>query len=152
MGKTTRRKFTPESKANVALEALKESSTKDDLAKKYEITHRLSRNEKKELMKNASAAFGAKSDTDDFDKERHAIYRKNGDLERDVGFCKRASSSWGYPYPKGTDISNGRDCRQGRKTSPVSEQSPPVQTAWDNQKHILLQAQGRRKPEKSEDD
>ncbi len=47
MGKTTRRKFTPEFKANVALEALKESSTKDDLAKKYEITHRLSRNEKK---------------------------------------------------------------------------------------------------------
>lgn len=49
-------------------------------------------------------------------------------------------------------ISNERGCRQGRKASPVSEQSPPEQTAWDSQKHILLQAQGRRKPEKSEDD
>lgn len=38
MGKTTRRKFTPEFKADVALEALKELSTNDDLAKKYEIT------------------------------------------------------------------------------------------------------------------
>ena len=38
MGKTTRRKFTPEFKAKVALEALKESSTKGDLAKKYEIS------------------------------------------------------------------------------------------------------------------
>lgn len=38
MGKTTRRKFPPEFKAKVALEALKESSTKGDLAKKYEIS------------------------------------------------------------------------------------------------------------------
>ncbi len=38
MGKTTRRKFTPEFKAKVALGALKESSTKGDLAKKYEIS------------------------------------------------------------------------------------------------------------------
>ena len=67
-------------------------------------------------------------------------------------FASGYTSSWGYLYPKGTDISNERGFRQGRKASPVSEQSPPEQTAWDSQKHILLQAQGRRKPEKSEDD
>ena len=38
MGKSTRRKITPEFKAKLALEALKESSTKGDLAKKYEIS------------------------------------------------------------------------------------------------------------------
>lgn len=38
MGKTTRRKFTPEFKAKLALEVLKESSAKGDLAKKYEIS------------------------------------------------------------------------------------------------------------------
>ena len=36
--KTTRRKFTPEFKAKLALEVLKESSAKGDLAKKYEIS------------------------------------------------------------------------------------------------------------------
>lgn len=36
--KTTRRKFTPEFKAKPALEVLKESSAKGDLAKKYEIS------------------------------------------------------------------------------------------------------------------
>lgn len=51
-------------------------------------------------MENASAAFGAKSDTDDFDKDRHAIYRKNGDLEMDVDFCKRAYKQLGTPIPE----------------------------------------------------
>lgn len=62
MGKTTRRKFTPEFKAKVALEALKESSMKGDLSKKYEISPEMISRWKKELMENASAAFGAKSD------------------------------------------------------------------------------------------
>ena len=49
-------------------------------------------------------------------------------------FASGYTSSWGYLYPKGTDIYNERGCRQGRKASPVSEQSPPEQTAWDSQK------------------
>lgn len=53
MGKTTRRKFTPEFKAKVALETLKESSTKDDLAKKYEISpEMISRWKKNSWMSN----------------------------------------------------------------------------------------------------
>ena len=38
MGKTTRKKYTPEFKAEVALEALKEQSTLAELAKKYEVS------------------------------------------------------------------------------------------------------------------
>lgn len=52
MGKTTRRKFPPEFKAKVALEALKESSTKGDLAKKYEISPEMISRWKKELVEN----------------------------------------------------------------------------------------------------
>ena len=37
MNKQTRRKFTPEFKAKVALEALKEQSTLSEIAKKFEI-------------------------------------------------------------------------------------------------------------------
>lgn len=152
MGKTTRRKFPPEFKAKVALEALKESSTKGDLAKKYEISPEMISRWKKELVENASAAFGAKSDTADFDKGAMPSIEKSASWRWTWIFASGYTSSWGYLYPKGTDISNERGCRQGREASPVSEQSPPEQTAWDSQKHILLQAQGRRKPEKSEDD
>ena len=53
MGKTTRRKFTPEFKDKVALEALKESSTMGDLAKKYEISPEMISRWKKELVENA---------------------------------------------------------------------------------------------------
>jgi transposase len=37
MGKANRRKFTAEFKARVAMEALKETSTLGELAKKYEL-------------------------------------------------------------------------------------------------------------------
>lgn len=100
MGKTTRRKFTPEFKAKVALEALKESSTKGDLAKKYEISPEMISRWKKELVENASAAFGAKSDAGDFDKERDALHRKIGELEMDVDFCKRVYKQLGIPIPE----------------------------------------------------
>lgn len=100
MGKTTRRKFPPEFKAKVALEALKESSTKGDFAKQYEISPEMISRWKKELVENASAAFGAKSDTADFDKERDALHRKIGELEMDVDFCKRVYKQLGIPIPE----------------------------------------------------
>ena len=100
MGKTTRRKFPPEFKAKVALESLKESSTKGDFAKQYEISPEMISRWKKELVGNASAAFGAKSDTADFDKERDALQRKIGELEMDVDFCKRVYKQLGIPIPE----------------------------------------------------
>lgn len=38
MGKTSRKQYTPELKAQVAIEALKEQSTLAELAKKYEVS------------------------------------------------------------------------------------------------------------------
>ena len=38
MGKTSRKKYTPEVKAQVAIEALKEQPTLAELAKKYEVS------------------------------------------------------------------------------------------------------------------
>ena len=153
MGKTTRRKFTPEFKAKVALEALKESSTKGDLAKKYEISpEMISRWKKKNSWKmpvrHSERSLGTLIST----RSAMPSIEKSASWIWTWIFASGYTSSWGYIYPKSTDISNKRDCRQGRKASPVSEQSLPEQTAWDSKKHILLQAQGRRKPEKSEDD
>lgn len=152
MGKTTRRKFPPEFKAKVALESLKESSTKGDFAKQYEISpemiSRWKKNSWKMPVRHSERSLIPLISTRSAmpSKEKSASWRWTWI------FASGYTSSWGYLYPKDTDISNERGCRQGREASPVSEQSPPEQTAWDSQKHILLQAQGRRKPEKSEDD
>ena len=100
MGKTTRRKFSPEFKAKVALEALKESSTKGELAKKYEISPEMISRWKKELLENASAAFGVKSESEDFKKERDTLHRKIGELEMEVDFCKRVYKQLGIPIPE----------------------------------------------------
>ena len=51
-------------------------------------------------MENASAAFGAKSDSDDFDKERDALPRKIGELGIDVDFCKRVYKQLGVSIPE----------------------------------------------------
>ena len=55
---TTRRKLTPEFKAKVVIEVLKEQSTLVDIAKKYEITQAQLSRWKKEFLANAAAAFG----------------------------------------------------------------------------------------------
>ena len=55
---TTRRKLTPEFKAKVVIEALREQSTLVDIAKKYEITQAQLSRWKKEFLANAAAAFG----------------------------------------------------------------------------------------------
>lgn len=79
MGKTTRRKFTPEFKAKVALETLKESSTKDDLAKKYEISPEMISRWKKELVDeqyNKCAAMGVRQMVDYLKGEGHHVGKK----------------------------------------------------------------------------
>ena len=77
MGKTTRKKYTPEFKAKVALEALKEQSTMAELAKKYEVSQVMISRWKGELLKNAGAAFGqqAKSD-EDIERENQMLYSR----------------------------------------------------------------------------
>lgn len=51
-------------------------------------------------MENVSAAFGAKSEAGNFDKERDALHRKIGELEMDVDFCKRVYKQLGIPIPE----------------------------------------------------
>lgn len=100
MGKTTRRKYTPEFKAKVALEALKEQSTLAELAKKYEVSQVMISRWKGELLKNAGAAFGHSGKTDeDVEKENQMLYAKIGKLEVMLDFAKRASKKLGIPMP-----------------------------------------------------
>lgn len=69
MGKSTRKKYTPEFKAKVALEALKEQSTLAELAKSDE----------------------------DIERENQMLYAKLGKLEVMLDFAKLASKKLGIP-------------------------------------------------------
>ena len=101
MGKNSRRKFTSEFKARVAIDALKEQSTLAELANKYEVSQAQISRWKSEFVANAAAAFGGS--TPRTEKEAQAELdrhlRKIGELEMKLDFAKRASRALGIPMP-----------------------------------------------------
>lgn len=55
---------------------------------------------KGQLLKNAGAAFGQHSTSDeDIEKENQMLYAKIGKLEVMLGFAQRASKKLGVPMP-----------------------------------------------------
>ena len=97
---TTRRKLTPEFKAMVVIEALREQSTLVDIAKKYEITQAQLSRRKEEFLANAAAAFGGSEQQQEMKKleaERDSCHRKIGELEMELDFAKRVSKALGIP-------------------------------------------------------
>lgn len=100
MGKTTRKKHSPEFKAKVAIEALKESSTLAELSKKYGVSQTQISRWKTEMISNASSAFGSQHDEDAHQKDIDRLHRKIGELEMEVDFLERASRKLGIPVPE----------------------------------------------------
>ena len=101
MGKTSRRKYTPEFKAKVVLEALKERSSLTELSEKYEVSSVMISRWKNEFLSNASAAFGggtARAESER-QKERDWLHRKFGELEMELDFAKRVSKKLGIVMP-----------------------------------------------------
>lgn len=87
-----RRKLTPDFKAKVVIETLREQSTMADIAKKYEITQAQLSRWKKEFLANAAAAFGGSEQQQEMKKlesERDSCHRKIGELEMKLDFAKR---------------------------------------------------------------
>ena len=82
MGKTSRKKYTPEFKAQVAIEALKEQSTLAELAKKYEVSPTMISHWEEEV-----------------EKKNQELYAKIGKLEVMLDFARRASQKLGIPMP-----------------------------------------------------
>jgi len=92
----SRRKFTSEFKAKVAISALKEQMTTAELAKKYDIHTSQIASWKKEFLANASSVFASsqdlKSQGDENEKEKEQLYSKIGQLQIEVDFLKKALS------------------------------------------------------------
>ncbi len=90
----SKRKFTPEFKSKVALEALKERESVSELAMKYELHPNQINDWKKEFMANAASVF-SKSKTESpsmDDKEKQKLYQVIGQLKVENDFLKKALS------------------------------------------------------------
>ena len=87
--KKSRRKFSSTFKTKVVLEALKERSTLQDLASKFELQPNQITLWKKEFLNNASAAFDTAQKTDDSEKEKDQLFGKIGRLEVENDFLRK---------------------------------------------------------------
>ncbi len=99
MKKQTRRKFTSEFKAKVALEAIKDQMTLAQLAQKYEVNAVTISKWKSEFLANMSAVF---SNSKDSESQETAVpveklYAQIGQLKVELDFLKKSARKLGIP-------------------------------------------------------
>lgn len=91
--KKSRRKFTAEFKAKVAIEAIKEIKTLSELAQIYQIHPNLITNWKKEFLSNAGKVFNAGKDESEevqqLKKENEELIHQIGQLSVDINWLKK---------------------------------------------------------------
>ena len=85
----SKRKFTPEFKAKVAIEAVKGQKTLSELSKQYELTPKQISEWKKEFLSKAALVFT--KETPDLSKEReiHELHARIGELDVMIDFLKK---------------------------------------------------------------
>jgi transposase-like protein len=91
MAKKTRRKFSAEFKGKVVLEALRERSTIEELARKYELHPNQINSWKKEASAKMALLFGADKDqvAADHEKQTEKLYAQIGQLKVENDFLKK---------------------------------------------------------------
>jgi len=88
--KKSRRKFSAEFKAKVAIEALKERETLSELANRFDISPNQISIWKREFLNNASQAFTAEKKKNDSQDKTDKLYQKIGQLEVENDFLKKS--------------------------------------------------------------
>jgi transposase-like protein len=92
MTKRSRRKFSAEFKARVALEAIKEVKTLQELSTQFEVHPQLIARWKQEFIQGASKVFegGAVNAADDREHDIDKLYKKIGQMQIENDFLKKA--------------------------------------------------------------
>jgi len=99
MTKQTRRKFTPEFKAKVALEAAKDQLTLAQLSQKFEVNAVTISKWKSEFLANLSATFSNVKETENSEPEVpvEKLYAQIGKLKVELDFLKKSAKKLGIP-------------------------------------------------------
>lgn len=89
-----RRTWTPEEKAAIVLEILREENTLAEISKKYDVSQQLLSRWKTEFIANMSAIFNKKNEDVDKLKQEHEdekelLVKKIGELTLDVDWLKK---------------------------------------------------------------
>lgn len=87
--KKERRKFTSAFKAKVAIEAIKEDMTIQELAVKHQVHPSQITTWKKEFLENASLVFDSKQQEIKDDSKDKILYSKIGELQIEIDFLKK---------------------------------------------------------------
>jgi transposase-like protein len=96
MTRQTRRKFTSEFKARVALEAIREKYTLAELAEKFEVSGLMISRWKKAFLENSAAAFdpnGTQDKSEEVNVEK--LYSQIGKLKVENDFLKKSCKKLG---------------------------------------------------------
>lgn len=99
MTKRTRRKFSPEFKAKVALEALKNQKTLAELSQHFEVNPVTISKWKTEFLENMSSVFGGEKGKiqDEYSPEMEKLYAQIGQLKVENDFLKKSARRLGIP-------------------------------------------------------
>jgi transposase-like protein len=95
MKKQTRRKFSVEFKAKVALEAIKNQQTLAELAVKFDVNPVMISKWKAECLENLSAAFEKKGAADKESVDTQELYAQIGQLKVENEFLKKSARKLG---------------------------------------------------------
>ena len=90
MEKQSRRKFSADFKAKVALEAVRNQQTLAELAVKYDVNPVMISKWKSELVENIAAAFEKKNSTEKESVDTQELYAQIGQLKVENEFLKKS--------------------------------------------------------------
>jgi transposase-like protein len=99
MTKRTRRSFTADFKAKVALEAIKNQKTLAELSHQFEVNAVTISKWKSEFLQNAGAAFGGEKTAavEQDSPEMERLYAQIGQLKVELDFLKKSARKLGIP-------------------------------------------------------
>jgi transposase-like protein len=95
MKKQSRRKFSPDFKAKVALEAVKGQLILAELAKKFEVNQVVISRWKAEFLENMSAVFDKAEKSEKADVDTQELYAQIGQLKVENEFLKKSCKKLG---------------------------------------------------------